>query len=70
MTAIDVSVALVTVSVLVFETVPTVAVIVVEPAATDVASPMEPAALLIVATGSEDELHVTAEVISCVLLSE
>ena len=68
-TAIDDSVAFVTVSVVVPET-PRVAVIVVEPATTDVASPLEPAALLIVATAPAEELHVTTDVISCVVLSE
>jgi len=69
-TAIDDSVAFVTVSVVVPETVPRVAVMVVEPAATDAASPLEPAALLIVATGKDDELHVTSDVIICVVLFE
>jgi hypothetical protein len=68
-TAIDDSVALVTFSVVVPE-IPKVAVIVVEPATTDVASPLEPAALLIVATGKFEELHVTNDDISCVVLSE
>ena len=58
-TAIDDSVAAVTVRVIVPETVPAVAVMVVEPAATDVASPLEPASLLIVATETAEELHVT-----------
>jgi hypothetical protein len=58
-TAIDASVAAVTVSDFVPETDPTVAVIIVEPAATDVARPLEPAALLIVATDPVEELHVT-----------
>ena len=70
MTAIDCSVALVTVSVFVPETVPTVAIILVKPVATDVASPLEPAALLIVATDSNEELHVTDDVIFCEVLSE
>ena len=69
-TAIDDSVAAVTVRVVVPETVPRVAVIVVEPTATDVASPLEPAALLIVATDPAEELHVTTNVISCVVASE
>jgi hypothetical protein len=58
-TTIEDSVAFVTVRVVVPETAPRVAVIAVEPAAADVASPLEPAALLIVATGKDDELHVT-----------
>jgi hypothetical protein len=61
-TAIDDSVALVTVSVVVPDTVPRVAVIVVEPTATDVASPLEPAVLLIVATDTAEELQVTVDV--------
>lgn len=70
MTAIDASKLFVTVKVFVPETVPTVAEIVLEPAAAEVARPTEPAALLIVATEPGEELHVTAEVISCVVLSE
>ena len=69
-TAIDDSAAFVTVSAVVPETVPRVAVIVVEPATTDVASPLEPAALLIVATDPAEELHVTSDVIICVVLFE
>jgi len=69
-TAIDASVAAVTVTVFVPERVPAVALTVAEPAATDVASPLEPAALLIVATEPGEELQVTADDISCVLLSE
>lgn len=69
-TAIEVSVAAVTVRVFVPETVPTIAVIVAEPAAADVARPLDPAALLIVATEPGEELHVADEVRSCVLLSE
>ena len=69
-TAIDDSVAFVTVSVVAPETVPKAAVIVVEPTATDVANPLKPAALLIVATVPSRELHVTCDVISCVVASE
>jgi len=69
-TAIEDRVALVTVRVVIPETAPSVAVIVVEPTATDVASPLEPAALLIVATDPAEELHVTTNVISCVVASE
>jgi hypothetical protein len=60
----------VTVSVAVPVTLPDVAVIVVEPAATDAAKPLDPTALLIVAAPAIDELHVTAAVKSCVVLSE
>jgi threonine dehydratase len=56
----------VTVRVVLPERLPEVAVIVVEPAATDVASP----ALLMVATAVFEELHVTDEMMSLVLLSE
>jgi hypothetical protein len=56
----------VTVRVVLPERLPEVAVMVVEPAATDVASP----ALLMVATAVFEELHVTDEMMSLVLLSE
>ena len=69
-TAMDTSVAGVTVSVVDPVILPDVAVIVVEPAATDVARPFEPAALLMVATPTADEPQVTAVVRSCVELSE
>lgn len=69
-TAIEDSVALVTLSVVSPETVPRVALILVEPTATDVASPLEPAVLVIVATDTSEELHVTNDVISCVVASE
>lgn len=69
-TTIEDSVALVTLSVVSPETVPRVALILVEPTATDVASPLEPAVLVIVATDTSEELHVTNDVISCVVLSE
>jgi hypothetical protein len=72
--AIEVTVLAVTVSVTGAETAaPRVAVISVGPvvpAATDVARPLEPAALLIVATELTVEVHVTYDVIFCVLLSE
>jgi hypothetical protein len=69
-TAIDTSVAEVTVSVVNPDILPDVAVIVVEPAATDVAKPLELAALLMDATPAVDELQVTAVVRFCVVLSE
>src|SRR6266436_3898499 len=69
-TAIEVRVAAVTVSVVFPETSPKVAVIVMgPPAATDVAKPCDPPALLIVATAVLDELQVTWVVRSCVVLS-
>src|SRR5205809_431405 len=69
-TAIEVRVAAVTVSVVFPETPPKAAVIVMgPPAATDVANPCEPPALLIVATAVLDELQVTWVVRSCVVLS-
>ena len=69
-TAIDISVAAVTVRVFDRDILPHVAVIVVDPAATAVTNPFEPAALLTVAAPVLDELHVTAVVKSCVELSE
>ncbi len=69
-TAMELSVAAVTVSVVEPKMLPDVAVIVVVPAATEVASPYEPAALLIVAAAVLDELQVTAAVRFCVELSE
>src|SRR6266705_2322314 len=69
-TAIEVRVAAVTVSVVFPETSPKVAVIVMgPPAATDVAKPCEPPALLIVDTAVLDELQVTWVVRSCVVKS-
>lgn len=68
--AMETSVAGVTVSVAVPETLPDVAVIVVEPAATDVTFPLEPAALLMAATAAVDDFHITVVVRSCVVLSE
>jgi hypothetical protein len=52
------------------EMLPKVAVMAVVPADTEEAFPLEPVALLTVATDAFDELHVTAVVRSCVLLSE
>src|SRR5208283_3742291 len=69
-TAMDTSVAELTVRAVEPEMLPEVAVIVAVPAATGVASPKEPVVLLIVATNVFDELHVTDVVIFCVLLSE
>jgi hypothetical protein len=69
-TAMDTSVAGVTVRVADPDMLPDVAVIVVEPAATDVAKPLEPAALLMAATPAADEFQVTDAVRSCVVLSE
>jgi hypothetical protein len=68
-TAIEASVAAVTVSPAVPWTDPSVAVIVTEPTPAPVANPYVPAALLIVATPRFDELQVTDAVRSCVLLS-
>ena len=64
------SVAAVTVSFVLPETVPEVAVIVVLPAETEVARPLEPAVLLTAATAVLDEFQVTDEVISWLVLSE
>ena len=69
-TAMDTSVAGVTVSVVDPDILPVVAVIVVEPAAAEATSPLEPAALLMAATAAADEFQVTAVVRSCVVLSE
>jgi len=66
-TAMETSVALVAVRVVVPEIVPRVAVIVVEPAAAADAIPLEPTALLMVALEVSDELHVTADVKSWVV---
>ena len=65
-TAMDTSVAGVTVSVVVPDILPDVAVIVVEPAATEVANPLDPAALLIAATAALDEFQVATIVKFCV----
>jgi hypothetical protein len=70
LTAMEMSVAEVTVSEVDPETLPNVAVIVVEPAAIALANPSEPAALLMVAQYSADESQATAVVRSCVELSE
>jgi hypothetical protein len=68
-TAIDTSVG-VTVRVVEPEMLPDMAFIIVLPTDTDEASPLEPAVLLIVATDTFDELHVTDVVRFCVELSE
>ena len=65
----DMRVAAVTVSVVVFVTDPSAAVIVVEPTVIAVASPLEPAVLLIVATALFDEVHTTDAVMSWVVPS-
>ena len=69
-TAMDTSVAGVTISVVDPETLPIAAVIVVEPAAIDVAKPLEPATLLMAATPAVDDVQATAAVRSCVVVSE
>ena len=69
-TAIETSVAGVTVRVVEPETFPEVAVIVVVPTPTEVAFPFDPAALLIVTIDPAEELQITDVVISLVLLSE
>lgn len=69
-TAMDTSVAEVTVSEVVPDMLPEVAVIVVEPGATEVDNPLEPPALLMAAIAAIEELHVTVVVRSCVVLSE
>ena len=68
-TIMEVSVALVTVSVAVPTMFPEVALIVVEPAPTALARPEVPAVLLIVATAPADELQLTCEVKFVVLWS-
>jgi len=65
-TAMEDSVAAVTVSVVDPEIAPDAAVIVVEPVATGVASPFELPALLMLAMVVDDELHVTVVVRFCV----
>jgi hypothetical protein len=67
---IEARVAEVTVRVVDPDMLPDVAVIVVEPVSTEVVKPLEPDVLLMVATNSADEYHVTDVVISCVVLSE
>ena len=69
-TAMDTSVAAVTVRLVDPVVLPDAAVIVVDPAATEVANPLEPAVLLTVAAPELDEPQVTAVVRSCVVLSE
>jgi hypothetical protein len=65
-TAMDTSVAAVTVNSVWPETAPFVAVIVVEPTVEEVASPWEPAALLMVAIPVFEEVQFTDDVRSCV----
>ena len=69
-TAMDTSVAEVTVNVVDPDMLPDVAVIDVEPVVAEVAIPLEPLALLMAATPAVDEFQVTAVVRSCVVLSE
>jgi predicted nucleic acid-binding protein len=69
-TAIETSVAGVTVNVELPETLPDVAEIVVEPVDTEVANPFDPAALLIAATAVLDDFQVTPDVRFCVEPSE
>lgn len=69
-TAIETSVAEVTVSVVEAVLPPNTAVIVEVPAVVAVASPCEPAALLMVTAAVSDELHVTVVVRFWVLPSE
>ena len=69
-TAMDTSVAAVTVNVVDPETLPKVAVIVLLPMATGVARPTESAVLLMAATPVLEELQVTDAVMSCFVLSE
>ena len=70
LTAMDWSVAGVTVKVVVPETLPDAAVIVAVPTAAAVALPLAPAALLMEATDGFEELQVTVVVRFCVLPSE
>jgi hypothetical protein len=69
-TAMDTSVAGVTVKVVEPDMLPDVAVIIVEPATAEAASPSVPAALLMAATPAADEFQITDVVRSCVVLSE
>ena len=69
-TAMDASVAAVTVRVDDPEMSPDVAVMVVVPAVREVAIPFVPVTLLMVALLTSEELQVTDVVRSCVLLSE
>lgn len=68
--AMDTRVALVTLNSVAPETLPNVAVIVLLPAATAVAVPRKPKVLLTIATPELEELQVTEEVISCIVLLE
>ncbi len=71
-TSIELSVAAVTVNEVSPKTLSRLALIVVEPilTAAATATPSEPAALLMVATPTSEELHVTCVVRSCLVLSE
>ena len=69
-TAMEINMAGVTVTVVEPEILPDVAVIVAEPLPTVAASPLLPATLLMVATLVFEELHATDVVMSCELLSE
>ena len=69
-TAMDVSVAAVTINVVEPETLPSVAVMAVLPTASGAARPLESAALLMVALLVLEELQVTDAVMSCVVPSE
>ena len=69
-TAMDTSVAAVTVNVVLPEISPDAAVIVVTPANNDVASPLEPAALLMAATVGTEDVQVTVDVKILVVASE
>ncbi len=64
-TAIDTSVAAVTVNSVLPEISPNVAVIVVEPSVVEVASPLEPTALLMVAIPVFEDVQVTDDVRFC-----
>ena len=67
--AIELRVAVVTVSVAALVTDPSAAVIVVMPVPTEVARPLEPCTLLIKATVVDEELQTTDEVMSWVVRS-
>ena len=69
-TAMDTSVAAVTVKLVEPVTAPSVAVILVKPGLAALASPLEPAALLMVAIAGADDVQVTVVVRFCVVLSE
>jgi hypothetical protein len=69
-TAMDTSVAGVTVRVVLAEKLPVAAVISVDPVVSDAARPLDPVALLIVPTAVSEEYQATALVRFCVELSE